>query len=282
MMTPPLATGSHQRKAVVTDRRGGPMDMDSYRHGVPSWMDVSSTDPDGAAAFFGALFGWSCPEGDPDLGGYRNCTMNGKRVAGITPAMDADAVPGWTTYVNVDDADTVAALVVEHGGVVVAPVMDIKDLGRMAVFTDPTGAMFGIWQPGLHTGAEVVNEPGAVVWNELMTTDTKAAAAFYAAVFGWTTTVNDPDGPMPYTEFKVEDRPVAGMMAKPPTVPAEVPPNWLVYFAVTNLDTTLAEVARLGGAVLMPEIDMEYGRFAVIADPTGAAVGVIQMPSGSA
>lgn len=258
------------------------MDMDSYRHGVPSWMAVSSTDPAGAAAFFGALFGWSCPEGDPDLGGYRNCTMHGRRVAGITPAMDADAVPGWTTYVNVDDADMVAALVVEHGGVVVAPVLNVKDLGRMAVFTDPTGAMFGIWQPGLHTGAEVVNEPGAVVWNELMTTDTKAAAAFYTSVFGWTATVNDPDGPTPYTEFKVEDRPVAGMMAKPSTVPDEVPPNWLVYFAVTNLDTTLAEVARLGGSILMPEIDMEYGRFAVIADPTGAAVAVIQMPSGSA
>ncbi len=255
------------------------MEMTTYEHGVPSWVDLSTPDPARAAEFFSTLFGWECPDGDPELGGYRNCSLKGKSVAGITPAMDPNMAASWNTYINVDDADAISARVTDNGGQVIAPVMDVADLGRMAVFSDPIGSVFGIWQPGAHIGAEIVNEPGALVWNELMTTDTKAAAEFYTSVFGWTTSVNDPDGPMPYTMLEIGDRPIGGMMPKPPTVPAEVPPNWLVYFAVANLDASLSQVESLGGSILAPAMDTEYGRFAVIADPTGAAVSIIQMPS---
>jgi uncharacterized protein len=160
---------------------------------------------------------------------------------------------------------------------VLVPPMDVLDVGRMAVFADPQGAVVSVWQAGAHPGAELVNEPGTWTWSELLTTDVEAATRFYVDVFGWTT---DPkgDGPTPeYVEWQVGGRSVAGMMQKPPTMPAEVPPHWAVYFAVADADSAAARVQELGGRVHVPPTDIEPGRFAAVADPAGAVFNVIAL-----
>jgi predicted enzyme related to lactoylglutathione lyase len=248
----------------------------SHLPGTPSWVDLSSPDLSGAKAFYGALFGWTATEGSPEAGGYCIFQKHGKNVAGLGPIMDPAQPPAWMTYVSVQDADaTMAKVTAAHGTVLVAP-MDVLDVGRMAVFTDTTGAALAIWQPRSHIGADLANEPGTFTWNELQTRDTAAATSFYRAVFGWGADTRQ-DGPMSYTEWKRGDDSVGGMMDMPAEVPPQIPAYWLVYFAVDDCDASVTQATGLGGATLLAPMDVAPGRFAVLSDPTGAVFAVITM-----
>jgi predicted enzyme related to lactoylglutathione lyase len=252
------------------------MEFERYDHGVPSWVDLSSPDLAKSRDFYSALFGWNCPEGPPEAGGYSVCDVGGKSVAGIGPKMNPDMPSLWMTYVNVDSADETVAKAKASGATVFVEPMDVMDAGRMAVFADPLGAVIGLWQPKGHTGAQLANEPGAFTWNELITTDLDKSKAFYKAVFGWDAEdQGPPGGPPAYTEWKLAGRSVGGMMPKMPEMPAEMPPNWGVYFAVADTDDTAKTAKELGGAILREPADIEPGRFAVIADNVGAVFNVL-------
>jgi predicted enzyme related to lactoylglutathione lyase len=201
-------------------------------------------------------------------------------VAGMGPKMNPGP-PVWSMYVTVASADDAAAATAAAGGRVIVPPMDVLDVGRMAVLTDPVGAFFSVWEPRAHKGAGLVNEAGALCWNELMTTDVDASVTFYGSVFGWTADTHG-EGEGAYTEFKVNDRAIAGMMLKPAMVPAEVPPNWGVYFAVDDTDAAVARAGELGASLVVPPTDIEPGRFAVLADPTGAVFNVLAFKSAPA
>ncbi len=256
------------------------MEYERYDDGVPSWVDLGSPDLAKAKVFYGGLFGWECPDGPPEAGGYSVCLLNGKTVAGLGPQMNPDFPPVWMTYVNVDDADATVAKASAGGGTIFAPPMDVLDVGRMAILADPLGAVFGLWQPKSHMGAQVVNEPGSLCWNELITTDLDASKAFYKAVFGWDAEdQGPPGGPPAYTEWKIAGRSVGGMMLKHGDMPAEMPPNWGVYFAVADTDATVAKAEQLGGAVFMGPTDIEPGRFAVLADDQGVVFNVLKLKS---
>jgi uncharacterized protein len=209
------------------------------------------------------------------MGGYTNFTLNGKLVCGAAPTMSPDQHPAWSTYICVSDADATARAVRENGGQVAFAPMDVAELGRMAICADPTGAYFGIWQPGQHKGAQLVNEAGSLVWNELDTRDMDAAKAFYTKVFPWTAKTSG-EGADAYTEWQLAGRSIAGGMQMGEQFPADVPPNWLTYFAVADSDATVAKVKELGGALLRPEMDTDQGRIAILADPHGAVFATIQ------
>ncbi len=254
------------------------MEFERYDDGVPSWVDLGSPDLDKSRAFYGGLLGWECPEGPPEAGGYSVCLLQGKTVAGLGPKMNPDMPTVWMTYVNVDNADDTVAKVKANGGTVFAPLMDVMDAGRMAIFADPLGAVIGLWQPGAHLGAQVANEPGALCWNELITTDLDASKAFYGAVFGWDAEdQGPPGGPPAYTEWKLAGRSVGGMMRKSEDMPAEMPPNWGVYFAVADTDASVAKAQELGASLFMGPTDIEPGRFAVLADNVGAVFNLITL-----
>ncbi len=251
------------------------MEMTSYEPGVPSWVDLGTPDVDKAAEFYSGLFGWQIDEGPEEAGGYRMAMIGDKAVAGLGPAMNPGP-PVWTTYITTASADDSAAAVTANGGQIFVEPMDVLDVGRMAVFADPVGAAFSVWEPRAHIGAGLVNEPGTWSWSELLTTDVPASKAFYGAVFGWGAETHG-DGTSAYTEWKVDGRSVGGMMQKPPQLPAEVPPFWAVYFSVADTDAAVARITELGGAVMMPPMDIEPGRFATVADPTGATFNVITL-----
>ncbi len=156
--------------------------------------------------------------------------------------------------------------------------MDVQGSARWRVFTDPTGAVCGIWQPGTFAGAELVNEPGAFAWNELGTRDTGAAKAFYGAAFGWDIREHDMGEMGTYTEWILGEDSIGGMMDITGRLPDEIPAHWLVYFAVENTDAALETVKSAGGGVSFGPIDIPAGRFAVVTDPHGAAFAVIQQP----
>lgn len=243
---------------------------------TPGWIDIG-TDVEAAKAFYSALFGWSTADAGPpeETGGYGFfTTADGKMIAGYGPQQNPGP-PSWTTYVIVPSADDVADKVRMAGGNVVVEPMDVMDAGRMAVFTDAEGAFISAWQPGQHKGAQVVRDAGAFTWCELRSRDVEGAKVFYSSVFGWDAETSGEDGPMPYTEFKVDGESVAGMMEMTSEFPAEVPPHWLVYVEVADTAESLAKAQELGAAVQVPVVAFPGGTFAVISDPQGAALGIM-------
>lgn len=245
----------------------------SFAAGEPAWVDLTTDDPAAATTFYRTVFGWEAePVADPDAGGYTMFTLGGRQVGALAPRQDGDpSPPHWTVYVATDDADASVAAAEGAGGAALMPVLDVLGAGRMAVVADPQGAVIALWQAGAHTGAGVVDEPNTLTWVELSTTDPAAAKEFYAAVFGWGEQTSAGDG-MPYTEFKLGDRSVAGMMPGQDGQPA----FWIPYFQTVDPDKVAGEVAALGGTVLAGPDDIPGGggRYAVVADPQGAAFGL--------
>lgn len=250
----------------------------SYTPGTPCWVDLATPDIEASEKFYNALFGWEVPElpNSAEMGGYRRAKKNGKDVAGVYPLMQEGQHPAWATYVSVSDAAATGTAVTDNGGTTIVEPMDIG-MGHMAVFADPTGAVFGIWQPGTFPGAELVNEYGSFGWNELGTRDTAGAKEFYTAVFGWGTQEEQSERAGTYTVWKVGNAMVGGMLDLDAVgVPAEVPANWLVYFTVEDTDATVEKAKAGGGNVMSGPIDVPIGRFAVLLDQFGAAFAVMQ------
>ncbi len=253
-----------------------------YEPGTPCWVDLGTTDGEASRSFYSELLGWSFEVGPPETGHYAMARLRDRNVAGhyeLSPDMQAQGVPtNWTTYICVSSADDVAEQIKTAGGQVMMGPMDVMSAGRMAVAQDPTGAVFGLWQPGDHIGAELVNEPGTVIWNDLVTPDTATAGSFYETL-GWSLEPTEMDGET-YTMFKNGDR-VIGGMSELAGMPEGTSPHWLTYFAVTDTDATVTKAGELGGTVLVPPTDAPYGRFAMLRDPQGAVFSVIRVPEES-
>lgn len=257
------------------------MEIAKHTTSTPCWVDLGTPDLAGSTAFYSSLFGWEIPPGDEAFGGYTMGTYLGANVAGFGPQQNPGP-PYWSAYICTEDVELTAKLVAENGGQVLVPPMDIADAGRMAVFMDPAGAAISAWQPGVHIGAERVAEPNTLCWIELITTDVEGSKEFYAKVFGWKHTSSEAGPPGGYTEWNVGEMPFGGMMQKNEMMPADMPSVWSVYFAVADCDAAVAKVKELGGAVIMEPQDIEPGRFAICADPTGAMFQVITLAEGVA
>ena len=246
----------------------------SYPEGVPCWTDLAATDVDAAATFYSALFGWELEKVETGTTPYRMALQKGLPAAGIGAAPDEQPFSVWTTYFAVDDADAAVDRAKEAGGTALVEPFDVTDAGRMAILSDPTGAMFGIWQAGTHFGAAIVNEHGGLNWNELISDDLPTALPFYERMLGFThKTSQGLSGP--YTTLSIGDRAVAGAM--PP--PAEgIPNNWGVYFAVENATDAMEAARENGGQILFGPMEIaEVGTFVGITDPTGANFTVIEL-----
>jgi predicted enzyme related to lactoylglutathione lyase len=248
--------------------------------GTPCWVDLMTPDQPAAQEFYAALFGWDLEIGGADTGHYASCRVDGRRVAGIGGMMGMDHPPVWNTYLATADADATSAAVAAAGGTVMAPPMDVMDLGRMAFAQVPGGGVFGYWQAGTHAGFELANEPNSPTWNEFMGRDYAGAKDFYASVFGYTYTEMGGDD-FQYATIEVGGETVGGIGTLPDEVPAHIPPHWRVYFAVDDCDAAVAKVTELGGSVLRPPMDMPYGRHADVADRQGAMFAVIKSASPS-
>lgn len=250
-------------------------------HGVPSWTDLATPDPEAAQEFYGQLFGWSYetnPTGTPGSD-YIMANKGDAAAAGmmkLTEEMAASGMPPvWSTYVTVTDVDETAERAGKAGGAVMQPPMDVMESGRMAVLADSSGAVICAWQPKDHIGAEVINEHGAFTWAELMTPDPASVTDFYAEVFGWSANTAPMPG-MDYTVFMVEggnENGIAGAM-KPPE--EGMPAFWGVYFNVDDAAATAAKAKDLGATLMMePTAVPGVGTLATMHDPQGAVFSIM-------
>ncbi|MEM7331053.1 MAG: VOC family protein [Chloroflexota bacterium] len=250
--------------------------VQSYPDGMFNWVDLASTDADSAKSFYSELFGWSFEDKPIDGGGvYTMATLHGYHVAGLsqhTPEMMEQGIPSvWSSYISHSDVDSVVSKATSAGGSLMIPPMQVMEEGRMAIIQDPSGAMVGVWQAQKHIGAQLVNIPNTLVWNELQTKDGDAAKAFYKEVFGW----GDDSDPNGYVTYSINSRTQAGMIVLDDTYP--VPPNWTTYFLVEDVAAVTAKVKDLGGQAFMENNPAgELGIFSAVADPQGAAFVIMQ------
>jgi uncharacterized protein len=252
------------------------MEVSSFKPGEFCWAELSTSDNAGAKQFYTSLFGWGYH--DNQMGEdmvYTMLNKGGKNVGALYKDTLSGAPPHWGLYVSVTNADETAGKVAGLGGKVVMEPFDVMTFGRMAVIQDPQGAYLSLWQPKDHPGFGVVDEPGALCWAELNTSDVAAAGAFYTGLFGW----GSKGGDTGYTEFQVGERSIAGMMAITPEM-GPVPPHWLAYYQVTDCDQTVAKARDLGATIHVPGMDIPgVGRFGVIQDPQGAVFAVVKLGS---
>jgi uncharacterized protein len=251
--------------------------MTTYEPGMPVWVDLATTDVAAATRFYSELFGWTSRVAEESqAAGYTTFLRDGKAVAAVGGVMSEGQPPVWMSYFGTTDADATTRQVEHAGGKVLAAPFDVMGYGRMAVFTDPSGAMFAVWQGGTMPGLELKGEPGSLSWNELMTRDPAGCKEFYPAVLGWRPR-DLPFEETTYTLWEVGGQPAAGMMPMEGDMwPADLPPHWMVYLEVADTDAAAAKAAELGGTVSVPPTDTVAGRFAVITDPQGATFSVIK------
>jgi uncharacterized protein len=246
-----------------------------WPQGTPCWVDLVVPDVKAGGEFYSRLLGWQIQDLHEEAGGYAMAYLSGRAVAGIGPTpQDGSVPPVWTTYIAVDDVDAGVAKVADSGGQVYMQPMDVMDAGRMAVAADSTGAVFGLWQSGNHHGAEIVNEPGALTWNECMTRDYDGARKFYADLFGYD--LEDVgDGGFKYSVLNLSGSPVGGLGELGADMPAEIPPHWMCYFSVADTDDTIKRATEMGAQVRLQPQDTPYGRMAVLQGAQGEIFAVI-------
>ncbi|MGD0863717.1 MAG: VOC family protein [Candidatus Limnocylindrales bacterium] len=240
--------------------------------GRPIWIDLTSSDPAASRDFYAKVLGWQIEvTADPQFGGYAIARSDGKDVAGIGPAMMADAPSAWSVYIGTDDATELTARVQAAGGMVVAPPMQVGDAGRMAVFQDPSGAFIGAWQPQAMPGF-VSGTPNSFTWAELNARGFERAARFYRDVFGWTAqTYPMGEGRPTYTQFLLGPEMVAGGLEMNPLTPAGRPSHWRVFFGVDDADATYQRAIAAGAKETLAPQDFPGGRVAILTDPQGAS-----------
>ncbi|MGW2818169.1 VOC family protein [Streptomyces sp. NPDC001415] len=246
-----------------------------------NWLDLGSPDIDAAVAFYEGLFGWRFQSAGPEAGGYGFFQKDGRTVGAAGPLTEEGARSAWTVYFRTVDADATAKSVEQAGGSVRVPPSQVFTAGRMAAFTDPTGADFAVWEPQDTDGLELVNDPGSVSWIELYTTDAAAAKAFYGNVLAWETrdvpmgedVVYSIAGPAGGGEQTMH----GGLMQLPQqNLDAGSTSEWHPYFEVEDCDATAAGAQGLGATVIIPAVDIErVGRIAMLLDPFGAPFAVI-------
>lgn len=247
---------------------------DPWPPGTPAWVDITVSDLTRSQDFYRNVLGWDFTESNPEeFGGYTNALVRGELAAGMSPPMEgADAPHFWTTYLSADDSAATAAAVTAAGGSQLMAPMQVGPFGTMALYADPTGAIFGTWQAGEHTGYDIYGEPGAVAWSEAMVGDFEVGKEFYSKVFGYTYQDMSSDD-LVYAMFTVPagGQPAGGIGRADEGQPA----YWSVTFAVDDCDAALARATDLGATVLMQPYDFEYGRIAVVTGPDGEPFGIL-------
>ncbi|MFF1530159.1 VOC family protein [Cellulomonas sp. NPDC058312] len=234
-----------------------------WDEGTPCWAELAVPDLERGRRFYGELLGWEFAIGSAETGYYSEGLVGGRRVAALNGYRpDPTAPVSWLTFLAAADTTATAARATTAGAVALAGPVDVMGFGRMAVLADPVGVPFAVWQAGTSLGAEVVNEPGTMIWNEHMSGDWTRARDFYTGTFGLT--LEDMSAPgFDYATLQRGDRAVGGIGAW------DDAPGWQVYFGVTDTDATTAAAERLGGAVALAPQDSTYGRLAWVVGPFG-------------
>ncbi|SED78260.1 VOC family protein [Streptomyces sp. Ag109_O5-10] len=245
--------------------------------GTPCWADAMFGDLEGAKSFYGEVLGWTFGESSPEYGNYTQAYVDGRAVAAVVPPMPGqEGQSQWCLYFASPDAAAAAARIRENGGEVLMEPMRVGEFGTMCLAREPSGAVFGIWQGGVHEGFEATAVPGAYCWAEVFTREPEKADPFLAAVFPYTVKQIE-DSNVDFRTFSLRERPVLGRMRMTDDFPPEVPSYVNVYFAVADCDEAVTKAAELGATLRFGPMTSPFGRMAALTDPQGANFSVIDV-----
>ncbi len=253
----------------------------AHPHGAPCWFELISHHEPKARAFYSALFGWSSEDRQLEDGSrYVVAKLGNEYVAAMyamDPELQEQGVPShWVVYFAVDDIHAAIDTAIEEGGELLVEPYQVTDMGLTAILSDPEGASFCLWQTGSHPGAGLIGAPGSVTWAELASRDPADAGDFYSRTLGWSVRHLPLSETGAYTTFGSEDEDWGGMLTMDEQW-QDIPPHWVLYFAVEDADSASEQADELGGSVIVPPFDVpEVGRLAMLADPSGAAFYVMQ------
>lgn len=251
-----------------------------YAPGTFCYAELISTEAEVSSKFYREFFGWGHHDIDMgDNGIYTQFHLNGALVSAQyqrnAEQTAAGVPPHWGLYIAVADVDATTTRAKELGATVVKEPFNVFDIGRMSVLLDPQGAAFNLWEEGTSCGAGVRDEPGAMCWHELMTSDTKAGGDFYTRLFEWQTETMNMGEMGDYTLFTCAEERHAGGMLQLPADKESLPAHWLLYFEVSDVDVSHESALQLGAKTIVPPTDIPTaGRFSVIQDPIGAVFGI--------
>ncbi|MBW5481115.1 VOC family protein [Streptomyces bambusae] len=260
--------------------------MKEFPEGAPCWVDAMFKDVEGAKTFYGEVLGWTFGEAASEYGNYTQAYSDGKAVAAVVPPMPGgeDMPSAWCLYFASPDVAQTAEKIKGAGGQLLMEPMQVGSFGSMALAKEPSGAVFGVWQPGEHKGFEKMGEAGSYCWAEVFTREPAKADAFLKQVFPYAAQKMEPgDDPatagMDFTVFSVGgvENPVLGRMKMDKDFPPDLPPYIQVYFAVPDCDEAVSKAQKLGGQLHFGPMDSPFGRFAALTDQQGAAFAVIDM-----
>jgi predicted enzyme related to lactoylglutathione lyase len=246
--------------------------------GRPLWYELMTNDMEAAESFYRTVVGWKTAPFDGAAQPYTVFNRSGDVSIGgvLTKPAEVKAPPFWAMYVGVPKLEEASSTIKRFGGSAHTEVIEVRDVGRMQMMTDPQGAHFYIFEPARgEQRPEAAPEVGDASWHELMTTDAPAAMKFYEKVFGWQPSESMDMGPQ--GKYQMFNRPhgmIGGMMNKPPEM-ANVPPNWQIYFLVPDVHAAAERIKANGGRILNGPMEVPGGDWIVNAmDPQGAAFGL--------
>jgi uncharacterized protein len=192
------------------------------------------------------------------------------------PKDKPQAKPRWFGYISVASVQRAERAVTKAGGKTLAEPKKFPKRGEQAIFVDGEGAMFGVVKSSSGDPEDFRPEPGDWIWIQLMSRDARKAAEFYRNIAGYEIIENT-------SSNRVSDYVLASegyARATVRSIPKErgqVQPTWLPFVRVKNVGDSVTQVTQLGGKVLAePKPDFLEGKVAVIADPTGAAIGLLE------
>ena len=247
--------------------------------GRPVWYELMTTDMKAAESFYRDVVGWKTSPMEGIGQPYTMFKRSGDQSTGGVMAKppEVKAPPFWAMYIATPELEETAATLKRLGGKAHTEVMDIPKVGRFQMFMDPQGAAFYLFEPPADQPSrpEAAPEIGEASWHELMTTDWKAAMKFYQEAFGWQPSEKMDMGEMgTYQMFNRPHGMIGGMMNKPPQM-ANVPPNWLIYFRVPDVDAAAERIKAKGGKILSGPMEVPGGdRVLSATDPQGAVFGL--------
>lgn len=261
--------------------------MAEFPEGAPCWADAMFTDVEAAKTFYADVLGWTFGESSSEYGNYTQAYSDGKAVAAVVPPMPgADAPSQWCLYLASPDAAATAEKVTAAGGELLMEPMQVGTFGTMLIAKEPSGAVFGVWQPGEHRGFEKTGEPGSYAWAEFFSRNPDKPDGFLPKVFPYGVQRMEPGedpeaGDMDFKLFTLggsaPENAVLGRMVMGEEFPPEIPSYVQVYFAVPDCDEAVAKTRKHGGALHFGPMDSPFGRFAAVTDPQGAAFAVIDL-----
>ena len=255
-------------------------------HGHLIWYELMTPDAQASKRFYDAVVGWQIGEPVEEFQGYRMIgRSDGGFAGGVLPLTDEmrqhGARPTWLGYIGVDDTDAAVASIEQAGGKVLLPALDLPNVGRIAMVSDPQGAPFYVMKPippandpNGQSDVFSVDQPQRVRWNELATTDPDGAIAFYRDQFGWSQEGEMDMGEMgKYRFIQSHGTNIGAVMPKPPQLPVT---KWTYYIGVDDINRAADAVKSGGGQVVNGPMEIPGGEYAANAiDPQGASFGLV-------